>query len=801
VRNPRAIALAALALVAIAAVVAIIIASPARPVYAHAALIRSNPANGEKVARPPVRVILNFSEPIERRLTKIEVFGKDKERVDDGEIEFDDKDETFASIGLKDLNPGLYLVQFDNVSTVDGHPWRGVFQFIVLNPDGAVPAGAEFNPEATAGATTSLLPKPVDAALKWIALLALAAAAGAAFWVRAVAKPAAAFLDDDNYDNALAASERWLVNLGHILLPASFLAMAALVLLTVSRFETGTTLGTYLVSIRAGQYRLLFALSVALALAGCNLLYLASGRRLRVAGTLGTLLMLAASLLGLLTFSLTSHGGVGVGAFWAVVSDFVHLLASAAWLGALAMLVPFLRWIRRGLAAPERFLYMANVFDRFSVVAALSVIAVLATGVFNGLAQIPEFSALFDTTYGRTLVVKLALVAPLLGVAGLNAFWLKPRLVSAIDGVYQDGGSLPEQHRAAAERRLGALQRVLPWTIALEVALAVIVFASVAVLSQTSTAKGELAQEAAQRQAATQFKDQKPAGDLQLEFVIKPNRVGLNEYALTIRNQDGSPATGATQVRLRFFYTDPTNPNLSTGQTELILNKFGEGFYKGSGAYFSQPGSWRVEAGIRREAKDDVSRNFVISVAPAQTRGANDGAGRYALPFTSLEWNHVAGALLVILGGTAVLYGRQIAAAVPWNKRWVATAGTAVLLAGFVLVFAVETGGSKAGLAQENPVKPTEASTLEGRALFQQNCIVCHGVDGRGDGPQAAGLNPAPSDFRLHIPLHTDPQFYAFIANGYPGSAMAAWKEQLSPDDIWNLVNFLRSTFTEAPTQ
>ena len=59
----------------------------------------------------------------------------------------------------------------------------------------------------------------------------------------------------------------------------------------------------------------------------------------------------------------------------------------------------------------------------------------------------------------------------------------------------------------------------------------------------------------------------------------------------------------------------------------------------------------------------------------------------------------------------------------------------------------------------------------------------------------------APSDFRLHVLFHTDPQFYAFIANGYPGSAMAAWKEQLSPDDIWNLVNFLRSTFTEAPTQ
>jgi mono/diheme cytochrome c family protein len=88
-----------------------------------------------------------------------------------------------------------------------------------------------------------------------------------------------------------------------------------------------------------------------------------------------------------------------------------------------------------------------------------------------------------------------------------------------------------------------------------------------------------------------------------------------------------------------------------------------------------------------------------------------------------------------------------------------------------------------------------------GRELFQQNCIVCHGAEGRGDGPQAAQLDPAPSDFRLHLPLHTDPQFYAFIANGYPGSAMPAFRDQFSEEDIWNLVNFLRASFSEAPAE
>jgi mono/diheme cytochrome c family protein len=38
---------------------------------------------------------------------------------------------------------------------------------------------------------------------------------------------------------------------------------------------------------------------------------------------------------------------------------------------------------------------------------------------------------------------------------------------------------------------------------------------------------------------------------------------------------------------------------------------------------------------------------------------------------------------------------------------------------------------------------------VSGRALFMDNCAVCHGDAGRGDGPAAAGLTPAPTDLSL----------------------------------------------------
>ena len=99
----------------------------ARDAEAHASLVRANPSNNETVRRAPSRVTINFSEPLERQLTEIKVTDQDGERVDEGGTQFDDADRTFASVGLQPLEPGLYFVQWSNVSTVDGHALQGQY--------------------------------------------------------------------------------------------------------------------------------------------------------------------------------------------------------------------------------------------------------------------------------------------------------------------------------------------------------------------------------------------------------------------------------------------------------------------------------------------------------------------------------------------------------------------------------------------------------------------------------------------------------------------------------------------------
>ncbi len=783
------------AAIAVAVLAANIIAAPARPVFAHAALVRANPANNETLRRAPARIVLNFSEGVERKLTRIQVTNKDNSaRFDDGPTAFDDNDPTFASVGVKTLEPGLYFVTWSNVSTVDGHNLKGAYPFIVLNTDGTFPAGVTLDNAATTS-EGQLLPSNIDIALKWIALLALATVLGAAIFLLVVLRPAAKFLDDEPYHLALDAAERWLVNIAHVLLPLSFIAAAFLILRTVNRFETGTSLWSYLTTVRTGQYRGLQLVLIAVALAGGDLLFLGGSERKRNAG-LGTII--AAGVAALLTYSMVSHAATGQGKFWSTSSDFVHVVASSTWLGALVMLPPLMRFRRKARDESESFLYLANAFDRFSVIAGISVILVLATGTFNALAEIPNPHAMLHTTYGKVLLAKLILLMPLLAVAGLNAFVLKPRLVAVIDGLYQQGGGGSEPQRAKWTRQLAALQRALPITVIVEIAIVVAVFAAVGVLTQTATAKGEIAQTQALKSTGAKFNQAATQGDIKLTLEVSPNRVGINQYNLSIQTADGKPVTTATYARLKFNYDDVQN---AVAPSQIELNKFADGDYRGAGAYFTQPGNWRAEVTVRRSDGDDIAHIFVLPVGRVQVTATSSGVSAYELPFKVFNWNEVAGAVLALAGAVIILYRKQLRWLQQPGYRISITIATALMLAGAVLAFGVSQHSPPTNATAGNPVKSTAESVDRGKLLFQQNCLVCHGIDGRGDGPGAAELSPAPTDFRLHMPLHTDPQFYSFIANGYPGSAMPQFAKAFSETDIWNLVNFLRSAFTEAPTQ
>jgi mono/diheme cytochrome c family protein/Tol biopolymer transport system component len=100
-----------------------------------------------------------------------------------------------------------------------------------------------------------------------------------------------------------------------------------------------------------------------------------------------------------------------------------------------------------------------------------------------------------------------------------------------------------------------------------------------------------------------------------------------------------------------------------------------------------------------------------------------------------------------------------------------------------------------------NPLQANAQTLAAGQRLYRANCAPCHGASGNGDGPIAAGMNPRPSDFTRHMIAgqHTDGQVFLWIKNGVSGTAMRAWGDRLSEDEIWQLVVYLRTFGQAAP--
>lgn len=87
----------------------------------------------------------------------------------------------------------------------------------------------------------------------------------------------------------------------------------------------------------------------------------------------------------------------------------------------------------------------------------------------------------------------------------------------------------------------------------------------------------------------------------------------------------------------------------------------------------------------------------------------------------------------------------------------------------------------------------------EGRVLFQINCRPCHGTPADGQGPMAAGFRLKPANFRSEDTIATVIEAYAFWrikeggiglpAEGSPwDSAMPAWKDELTDEQIWKII-------------
>lgn len=95
------------------------------------------------------------------------------------------------------------------------------------------------------------------------------------------------------------------------------------------------------------------------------------------------------------------------------------------------------------------------------------------------------------------------------------------------------------------------------------------------------------------------------------------------------------------------------------------------------------------------------------------------------------------------------------------------------------------------GTILENPVLADERSMQKGAELFKSHCSVCHGDEGKGDGPYANKLSPAPANLQDLVKNRNEYHIFLQITGGRDGMPIGA--TYLSDRDRWDIVNYIET--------
>ena len=536
-------------LLAIAVALAALTAAPAA--FAHAILQESTPSNNSVVRTSPKTVSLRFNEAVETAFGSIRVYDCGGGRVDSGKILRPSKDSVAVTIDRR-LAKGTYTVTW-RVISADSHPVAGAFVFNVRKANAS-------SCKQVFGAKT---PGTIDALFKFARALDFALillVVGGAIALAVVLRSAAAELRTRMF-RILAGLSFGLVVAGALCIVLQGAVAGGFGLSEAFRWDTIHSV----LQTRFG-HAFLWQIGVAIVV-GALALMASRSRRLEFLPLLALLLIP--------TISAAGHARTS-GAL-AIFLDVFHVAAASTWVGGLAFTILGLM-----LAGDDRWPLASRAVPRFSLIAVVSVATLIVAGSLRGYQEVRAFHGLWDTTYGQLLLVKIALVLPLLGLGAYNNRYAVPRLKKQI-------ASVVEQRRFL--RAAGT-----------ELAIMAVIVGVTAVLVTEPPAKASIS-------AAKYATDTIPIGPLELNYLIDPAKTGPNVIHLYFyRPKSGFPAS-VDDAKM-----SATLPSKNLGPLRIPLTRIVPSHYTTSAGVFPEAGDWQVTFEIRRGQFQSYTQTVTVSI-------------------------------------------------------------------------------------------------------------------------------------------------------------------------------------------
>jgi copper transport protein len=525
--------------------------------YAHASVVKSNPVAGAAVEASQQTVQIWFDEAVQNSFYGIEVTDASGKRIDRGDGHLATNNHALLECTIQqNLKDGFYITHWHAVSD-DGHHVSGTIPFSIglTTQSMTVPAVSH---------ATVAFPPFLVVANRWVQYLGLILLAGLLLF--------SSFILDKQIFRLKRFTE--------VMQKATWVLLTLLIISIVvslpiqASIDSGIPFGqvwhaallqkvlsTQFGQVLVWQIVLLFAL----------VLFASIQQLMKKPGERSLYLAMAVLTLGLLfTKSLTGHAVSSGHPVYSVIADSFHLAAASIWLGSLVGIA----WLLPGLKTSEfwnRESYWRTI-RRFSIWGIVTVLVLVATGLFATFMNIPDMYTLVHTRYGQMLDIKLVLFIIMVLFA----------LFHMVQGQKKDR------------------ERPLTHTIRAELALGLTILLVTAILTNLPTAK--------LTPGPYTNTESLPDGS-SIMLHVTPNVAGVNEIDVYLKAADGSSLNKVDNATIALT---PLDHGSGTNTYPMQINDHGQS--KLVGLYLTTAGKWYVTVHVLVNKENDEYAHFQFEV-------------------------------------------------------------------------------------------------------------------------------------------------------------------------------------------